>query len=465
MVNSARGLRANLAFLSFGLAAAMLGLMVWVPHPDLTWHDQQRLGQIAVSLLLFFGVVLLRPSGGVRANPVWFLPFAGVLVFGTFSAAFAMHPLWSAAEIALLTVSIGMSVSVFYLVREFEKGADLVLGAILRLILAGMVFQFYVSFVSAMAHAELYFHPWGLLNGFSNVRFAGQFMTLVVPLLGVGLLFSKGSGVRYPRWLDMFLMVSLVGMVFVAGTRGTIAAWLAVSVLFCCAKGGARKAGIRMLWAMGLGFLFAWLILLTAAWVTGQPVVYRFTGEQVLGWSAREVLWAQAWAKLIEFPWLGIGPMHFASLKDPITAHPHQALLQIASEWGLPAFFMAMLPVVVWLAKIIGEVRSSDDKGGADLRWALLFVVLSAIVHSMVDGVLVMPYPQLWLAIMLGWCSARCLPRCQEGGGLVPSWFLMLLVGAANALLLTLAIMSYPDLVGAPEYCSTGPRFWCDGRI
>jgi hypothetical protein len=157
--------------------------------------------------------------------------------------------------------------------------------------------------------------------------------------------------------------------------------------------------------------------------------------------------------------------MHFASLKNPVANHPHQALLQIASEWGLPVFFMVMAIVSVWLVKVFGEVRSGDGKVGSDLRWALFFAVLSSMVQSMVDGVLVMPYPQLWLAITVGWCSARCLPHFQGERIRVPSWLPLLLWGGANLLLITVAVMSYPDLVGAGEYCSGGPRFWCAGRI
>jgi len=457
--------RPRLALLTSGLAAVMLGLMIWVPHADFTWHDQQRYGQIAISVLAFSGTLLFRPSGFIFANPVWLWPAMGVLVFGAFSASMALHPLWAASELALLIGSAGIGIFVFCLVREFEDRADLVLGAFLRLLLGGMVLQFYVSFIAAMSHADLYFTPWILLNGFSNMRFEGQFLTIVVPLLGARLFLPDGTSVRYPRGLDMFLMVSLAGMIFVAGTRGTIAAWLAVSALFWGLKGGGRDVAKRMLLAMAAGFVLAWLVLHTITWMTGQVTDYRFTGEQVFGLSSREILWNHAWVKIVEFPWLGIGPMHFASLNNPIAAHPHQALLQIASEWGLPVFFMVMTAVTVWFVKVFSEARSSEAKAGADLRWALLFAVLSSLVQSMVDGVLVMPYPQLWLAITVGWCSARCLPRFQGECIRVPSWLPLLVWGGANVLLVAVAVMSYPGLVGAPEYCGGGPRFWCDGRI
>lgn len=458
-------LRHILVLLACGGVAIMLGLMIWVPHPDFTWHDQQRLGQIAISVLAFSGILLLRPSRVMPGNSVWLWPASGILVLGGLSASLALHPLWAASEIALLVVCLGISGFVFCLMGEFKDDADLVFGALLRLLLAGMVLQFYVTALAALAHADLYFAPWSLLDGFSNVRHEGQFMTIVVPLLGARLFLPEGTSIRYPRGLDMFLMVSLASMVFVAGTRGTIAAWLAVSVMFWGLKGGGRDIAKRMLLAMVAGYVLAWLVLHTITWVTGQEADYRFAGGQVFGLSLREILWNHAWAKILEFPWLGIGPMHFASLKNPVANHPHQALLQIASEWGLPVFFMIMAIVSVWLVKVFGEVRSGDGKVGSDLRWALFFAVLSSMVQSMVDGVLVMPYPQLWLAITVGWCSARCLPRFHGDGIRVPSWLPLLLWGGANLLLIAVAVISYPDLVGAGEYCGGGPRFWCAGRI
>lgn len=451
--------------ITFVFFALIAGFAVLVAHPDLTWHDQQRLGQVVASVLALVGLLLLPLPRVVQANQAWLWPAVGVLVLGTLSATGALHPLWAATEVALLVASVGVGVFVFRLMREFRAKADLIWGSFLRLLLASMVLQFYVSFLSALGHADLFFTPWSLLYGFSNMRFEGQFLTVVVPLLGAALCIPSGSNVRYPRGLDTFLMVSLAAMVFVAGTRGTIAAWLVSAAIFWVLKGEARTAAKQMLLAMVLGFVLAWLILHTVAWVTGQVVDYRFAGEQVFGLSAREILWSHAWAKIVEFPWLGLGPMHFASLGNRVAAHPHQALLQIASEWGLPVFFMIMAVVVIWLVRVFAEVRSADAKEGSDLRWALLFAVLSSTVQSMVDGVLVMPYPQLWLAIVVGWCSARCLPDKPGEGVRIPFWLPMTLWAGANVLLVAVAVMSYPDLVGAAEYCGGGPRFWCNGRI
>lgn len=458
-------MKSNALLTVAAFSALLSGLLILVSHPDLTWHDQQRLGLIAISVLTLSGVAFFRSSSVVQINPLWLWPTGGILILGAISAALASRPLWAATEFALLVAGMGIGTFIFCLMRKFGDRADLILGGLLRLLLASMVLQFYVSFISALAHADLFFAPRSLLYGFSNMRFEGQFLTIVVPLLGAALYLPPGGSVRYPRELDIFLMVSLAAMVFVAGTRGTIAAWMAVSVLFWLLSKGARTSANLMLAVMALGFALAALVLQTVAWVTGQPANLRLGGDEVFGLSQREILWQHAWTTIVDHPWLGVGPMHFASLGNDVGAHPHQALLQIGSEWGLPVLFMAMAVVAVWLFKALDQIRASVVRPDADLRWALLFAVLSSMVQSMVDGVLVMPYPQLWLAITVGWCSARCLPRFQGEGVKVPLWLPLSLWAAANVVLVTVAVMSYPDLVGAPEYCSGGPRFWCSGRI
>jgi len=446
--------------------ALLVCMLPLVAHPDLTWHDQQRIGQVLVSTLCLIGLLLYGANKSVRIDRLWLGSGLSVLVLGGISSALSKSPLWAFAECALLVISIGIGAFVYLLAQRFAERFDLVFGGLVRLLLCAMVLQFYVSFVSALMHADLYFHPWILLYGFSNIRHGGQFMTIAVPLLLAAIPRSDRIGLKYPRALDAFLLVSLVCMVFVAGTRGTVAAWLIIALIFLVFGGEAKKSGVRMLWALPPGALLSWCILAIVSAVTGQPADFRFSGAQVLGLSAREVLWEAAWASIVQHPWLGVGPMHFASLGNPVAAHPHQALLQLASEWGLPACAVVVVTTGVWLCRGVSSARKSNDNSQAPLRWALLFSVMASIVQSMVDGVLVMPYPQIWLSLVVGWCAARCLPEPRYNTILeLPQWIFLALWAAASGMLLWVVLTNYPQLVGAAELCGGGPRFWCDGRI
>ncbi|MGE5470254.1 MAG: O-antigen ligase family protein [Bacteroidota bacterium] len=436
-----------------------------VSHPDLTWHDQQRLGQIFLSLLAFAGCAVGWQTPRVRWSPVWLIAGAATIILGVLSSCFSILPVWALVEVALLICSIGIGAFVYSLAKLDAARADLILGGFIRILLGGVVLQFFVSYFSALMHAELYFIPWALLSGFSNVRHEGQFLSIALPLLGAELLAPEGGLRRYPRWLDFGLMIALACMVAVAGTRGTIAAWLLVSACFIPFGGRARQLAKRVSAAMAAGFALAWCMLKFATWVTNQEAMFRFSDKSALGLSAREIIWQDAFTKILENPWLGIGPMHFASLKSPIAAHPHQALLQIASEWGLPALCIVIFAVCVWMLRAFRFAIANDGKKETEIAWCILFSVSAAIIQSQVDGVLVMPYPQVWLAIVVGWGSAKFIDSRIGRSVLLPYWIPMVLFFIAVALLLAIGFHDYPALVGAPEFCPLGPRFWCHGLI
>lgn len=448
------------------VCCCLAALVILFAHPDLTWHDQQRLAQIVISVLAFIGLLFLSIRRTVRLSATTFCAIVGIVFLGGCSCLLALHPFRAFLELALFLGCIGIGAFIFCVMREFGERADLIFGGFLRLLLAAMVFQFYVSFASALAHSDLYFTPWNLLHGFSNMRFQGQFLTIVAPLLGAALVLPKESNVAYPRRLDGFLLVSVACMIFVGGTRGTVAAWIVVAVGFACLKGGGRRLATRMIIVIAVGYLLALGMMQTISVVLGRPLEYRFAGSEVFGLSAREILWEHAWKTVLEHPWFGVGPMHFAALGNKIAAHPHQALLQIASEWGLPVLCLIVACVSRWLWRVYVGVAAEKENTNSELRWALLFSVLSSIVQSMVDGVLVMPYPQLWLAIMAGWCSARCLPALvTEKVVALPAVVLSMILSAAIAVLIVAAVIDYPSLLGVSEYCGLGPRFWCNGRI
>jgi len=50
--------------------------------------------------------------------------------------------------------------------------------------------------------------------------------------------------------------------------------------------------------------------------------------------SGREKIWLWAWEMAIANPWLGVGPLHYSAVVNPIAAHPHQVVLQWLAEWG-----------------------------------------------------------------------------------------------------------------------------------
>jgi hypothetical protein len=117
--------------------------------------------------------------------------------------------------------------------------------------------------------------------------------------------------------------------------------------------------------------------------------------------SGRELLITAAWSAAQAHPWLGLGPMHFAALPGLLSAHPHNAALQIAAELGLPALALAAWASV----KLLAVARRTAVAASPQQAWlaqGALLALLAAGALAMLDGVHVMPVSQSLLAILIG---------------------------------------------------------------
>ena len=264
------------------------------------------------------------------------------------------------------------------------------------------VLQFVVSGIAAFASHASIIDTDLLLEGFSNKRFYGQFQTFTLPLLALPLLRSYSNKIKLGALglLSLWWMIAISG-----GTRGT---WLGLTaatlVLLICGASGRRW----VLWQVGAAILGGLLFL---SFFSALPSylgieTLNFAGDRLsTSLSAREIIWHQAWEMIKERPLLGFGPMHFADIPNPVAAHPHQAILQWACEWGIPSTLLVMWLVSKGLWATFRLIRANHrSTEPVDLLRVCLFAsLIGALTQSMVDGVIVMPYSQLWLAIVVGW--------------------------------------------------------------
>jgi hypothetical protein len=99
-------------------------------------------------------------------------------------------------------------------------------------------------------------------------------------------------------------------------------------------------------------------------------------------------------------PVLGIGPGQFTQFESYAGAHPHNWMLQVAAEWGVPA----LLVTVVGIGGLVRRIRSSikDGSGEVVLLAAASLSVFVGLVSALVDGTLVMPTTQVGFALAFG---------------------------------------------------------------
>jgi len=266
-----------------------------------------------------------------------------------------------------------------------------------------------------------------------------------------------------------------------SGTRGT---WLGMScaalVLVSVGPMGRRWATLQGAAAItGVGLF--WLALTAVPDWLGVPVANHAAAKLSTSLSGRETIWVQAIEVALDHPLLGIGPMQLADLPNGVAAHPHQAWLQWAAELGLPSVLLVTGLVLqgAWAVFRVLRARTESRQEQDVLRLCLTASMVAALAQAMVDGVLVMPYSQLWLAILAGWLlglqpQASCAGAGPLGSKATPRHAQALrLVGfaAAVAMLGFVVVRDYPHLAQREEAFVNAfgghfqPRFWAQGII
>ncbi|WP_052369165.1 O-antigen ligase family protein [Serpentinimonas barnesii] len=406
------------AWLLLGLAASMPLLQL---QPPLAWHDQQRLVQVA--LLALAPLLLLSPcTAPWAARPGSVGLLAAVLGLGLASAWAAAHPAWALLEVSLLLGCLGLALAVRGL-RLRAPGLDGALLLAAFMLCAGIGLQFLVSYASAMAQPELGLHVLAMLGGFSNPRFFGQVATLLLPLLLLGWAFAPAQWPRRCAWLLGALAVLTWAVVLSTGTRGTVLALGTSAVLLACLGPLGRRVALGLLLSGLLGALLSWLLFtVLPLLLLADPTTFHHPASRLtLSLSGREVIWSLAWDMIRQQPLLGVGPMHFAAHPNPIAAHPHNALLQGAAEWGLPAALL----LLAWLGRAYWQLLRRCHRAALPLpgdthpalRMALLASLTGAATQSLVDGVLVMPTTLVWLCVLAGWAWALCERAAPPAAG------------------------------------------------
>lgn len=261
--------------------------------------------------------------------------------------------------------------------------------------------------------------------GFSKSRYFSDFQSVLLFLAPLAVQrYLSGRRSRVLGWLLVGLFYMLA---FVAGSRSILAGQIVAHCLLFLAggKGYLRQFRMYML-CWGAGFVLYWLIIvLYAPWSVslGDPgqgrgapaeasvpvtgVVARYDS------SGRGQLVEKSFRLMSSAPWLGIGGRHYGcfmktDFHDPLNpdngdaAHPHNAVLQLAVEWGLPVA-LAVTAGVAWLLIRIGMRIGRDQTEDVRLTLALFGGLLALLAHGMVTGVLNAPVSQMLLVLLLGW--------------------------------------------------------------
>ncbi len=450
---------------------------------DLQWHDGQRLAQLV--LLAVILLLLARPGTSRSLADVWMLQSCWIrgallaaFVLGLISSLMAPLPRWALLEWGLFWLLLMLVFCVAAQRRQFGERLDQLLVLLVFATATAYTISVAAVYIGMLLIGFVYgqiFDIRELYVSFSNVRFFGQIQTMLLPFL---LLPAMWWGTTRLRRMLLWGVPAIWWMLAVgSGTRGTWVALLIGAIAVSLYGGAMGRKWIK--WQLGgllCGALCYVMLIEVIPKLLQQPVWFLNRTTDIVSLSLRDVLWRTAFDFVIQHPWLGVGPMHYAYFATRVAAHPHNAVLQWLAEWGIPAALLLTGVCAVAGLVFAGHVRRTvagigEHKGLVLI--ALLAALAGAAAQSMVDGVLVMPVSQTLLALLCGWAiGIYFTTRAVRCGNTQYAILMALTVVAAGVVAWGVA----PDighlaerekayLAAQPPDTLLLPRFWAQGWI
>jgi len=480
-VATQRGLRLqNAIFFAVLLCAALFANFVLVPG-----HDWQRMLEIAVLLLGGAGVLALRPAvlerlfSGAQGKLL-----AAFFLLGVAGSTVAYAPGLASLEVAIIFMLYVFAVAVAGDVARRGPEALRLVGQIIAAAGALYTIKFFVAYCASFSQ-DIPLAVDDFTPGFSNIRQFNHAQTSTLPLLV--LLCCLTPRTSRLRWLWLGVTAYWWLALYATSARGSL---LGLGVACIAVALVAKRAAwpyLKTLAFTALLGVLAYVVLLDLV-----PILFGKHPMNALAYSiertatdpasGRMYLWRRAFELIMQHPLLGVGPIHFAHNAHDlhIGAHPHDWLLQIASEWGLPALACLLAAVGLGLralARAGSRVETKDAVNHAVFA-ALLLAAVAILADGLVSGLFVMPQSQLAIALVLG-CAMGWVrnvmneapQKAAPGAGMLPCIAGAVLVIAALAGLASIWPQARARLEGEPmsaaqEAANTGPRWprlWREG--
>ena len=394
----------TLALLCFVALVTFLPSLQFMPKYIIWFNDRQRLLELLLLSLILVDCIfnsLVIKKGLIPIPKKLSNAFFVLLMLAIVSATLAQSPRHAIIEISVFAGLCYLSLLVARLYednkQQFIQQTSVAIWASILL----YMLSFYTGYITATIFKTPLQWPFPF-TGFSNIRSFNQYQLWTLGLICLPLLafdIKKTSRV----WLHIALVAWWV-LLFYSASRGVLLAWLAGMLLTAAVyKKSAWLFSRLQFITIALGYCSYYLLFKVIPAVHESTLVtnaiMRDTTYDRLG------LWQKALALIYQSPIFGVGPMHYAWYNDS-NAHPHNSVLQLAAEFGLPAtlivLFIAGYGIYCWFKKFNADSLQATTRLDKNLAILLFFTIATNAAYSLVDGVIVTPISQVLMFTMIG---------------------------------------------------------------
>ena len=402
----------NLNLINASIVMVFVALLVVLPSwhfmtPFTAWFmDGQRILELLLLTLVLIVGISPKKIHSNNSTPILFksnirYAFFILLALALVSSTLAISPRHALIEVSTFAALCFLTI---YVANIFCENEAAFIKYFMYALWASMllyIVSFYVGYIVAIAFRTPL--NWPLpFNGFTNIRHFNQYQ-----LWGLGLLSLPLLYIEFKKRTRIFLQVALTlwwAMLFYSASRGVLIAWffgLAMTVAIY------RKLAwpfLKLQLIQISSGLFTYYLLFKALPILLQ---YHLVTGTVLRETANDRLdlWVQTLNLIKISPLFGVGPMHFA-WNYPTSAHPHNSVLQVAAEFGLPSILIilaiATYGIYCWINRFSSNSINTQSTMHKQLTIVLFFTIMASAAYSLVDGVIVMPISQVLMFTIVG---------------------------------------------------------------
>lgn len=443
----------------------------FMPKYIVWFVDRQRLLELLLLTLILVFSLLHKPDlkNSIFINSKLRNAFFILLALASLSSLFAVSQRLALIEISVFAglCYLALFVSNLYVENkeDFTKKLTYTIWASLLLYL--------VSFYSGYITATIFKTPlnWPFpFTGFSNIRSFNQYQLWTLGLISLPLLaFDLQSKVK--RFCLYFALTLWWVLLFYSASRGVLIAWLLGALMTAVVYQKIAWLFLKsQLIQIASGYISYYILFkiipaIHQSTIVTSSVIRETTNDRI-------ALWNLALTIIKNFPFSGTGPMNYV-FYSTTNAHPHNSVLQLATEWGLPATTVILaisgFAIYCWLKKFTVNKLQSLPKLESQLTIILFFTIITNAIYSLVDGVIVTPISQVLMftviGLMVGHYSYNRIITIDRNPKFRPVF--------AGVVLLVLICSTLPEITRGLSgnekgfsmgYTAIGPRFWFESK-